>query len=477
MKGHPVDEDPQTQEGGRGLSLSEQRELTIARNREKLASLGLSGRGLLPAEDLARQRARPALSAAERKRKREGARAVALPERVTRSRASATAGSSAPGGAEAGASAGRPAELAPPPPPRPKQVRGEVAVFGGDEPSGAFVLPSSSSSTLPAARAGIKAGAVGLLKVVLQAKVTPERVLTTSVSPSGLVACGDKRGSVGLWNPHAGSPDGEVVNGKVSHGVTFELEPIHMGPISCLTFGGATDLFTASFDGMVRRVDLVSGRSTELIRDEDVAFLALASGNDGEGFVWVAGDSEGGVRRVDVRSPGQPAVMDVMDKVRSVAVSKDGYHLAVSAGTEARVYDLRASPFSKKPVPILVHPHSYAAQSVCFTSQGQLASSSYDDTVVLWQSDFARNSGKKTVVPHNNKTGRYTSPFKLAPSPDGDWIAIGGMNRSIDLIETRSGAVFQATMGLTAIPAALCWHPNGTSIAGASSSGWCVLMK
>lgn len=443
--------------------------MTIARNREKLASLGLSGRGLLPVEDL--QRARPKPSA-QKKRARDTTEV--LPLRVTRSRT--TTNGAAPGASSGGS--GTLAALPPPPPPRPKQVLGEVAVFG-DEAERARLAVVSVPAPSRGAATVIKPASVGLMRVTHQAKVTPDRVLATAVSAGGLVACGDKRGSVGLWNPHSGDGD-KLVNGKVSHGVAVELEPIHMGPVSCLRFGGPTDLFTASFDGMVRRVDLGSGRSSELIRDEAVAFLALASGNDAGGCVWVAGDSEGGVRRVDLRSREAPAVMDVGDKVRSVAVSMDGVHLAVSAGTEARVYDLRVSPFgakpSKKPAPLLVHSHFYAAQAVCFTAQGQLASSSYDDTVVLWQSDFASHPAKKTVVPHNNKTGRFTSPFKLAPSPAGDWIAIGGMDRSVDLIDARSGAIFKATAGLTAIPAALCWHPNGSSIAGASSSGWCVIM-
>lgn len=429
-----------------------------------------------------------------------------------------------------------------------------VAAAGpAHDASGWAAAPSPTTSVPPA----LKNAALADEDV---AKVTREGVVHLAFHPTAtrgdggggharlLLAAGAKSGRVSLWDvdwarsdggapgpgPGAGSPhdeataeDGATADAGAAAGV-LEFAP-HYSYISGLAWAGragpASTLFTASYDGSVRALDVAAGAWAPALLHADAEFSAFDVRADA---AWgVVADKDGACRIFDPRAGGLPAVerkegdeggppppptagsrgavvaaYSLSDrKVNCVSIEPgQGFAFAASFSDGAvRVFDARAlttgagsggggtkkSLPTARPIASAAHPQTVQGCYFAPDGSGRLLTTSRDDTLGVW-GGLSGGGGKKgaaadltrlATARHNNNTGRWIIPFRaiwLSPSWAGDTVAVGGMSRTIDVFAAGSGgplASLRSPDAMTAIPSRLAAHPGVPVLAGATASG------
>ncbi len=149
---------------------------------------------------------------------------------------------------------------------------------------------------------------------------------------------------------------------------------------------------------------------------------------------------------------------------------------------------VKGKPPSSFP-PLLGEHHSRLSVShASWSRMGHLATSSYDDTVKLYDLSGAAKwkpgqdlEGDQLspahVIPHNNQTGRWVTILKpqwqVQPADGVDKFAIANMNRFVDIYGSDGAQLAQlgGDAGITAVPAVAELHPVHNWVAGATGSG------
>jgi len=122
------------------------------------------------------------------------------------------------------------------------------------------------------------------------AKVCPERLYSMVVHPSTdkLVVCaGDKVGHIGIWNVKEESTTANTTDDNNDDGV--HLFRPHKGAVSCLEWTSHNALFSASYDGTCRWLDVEAGQFDEIFAtfDDDSAYARkLGAGLDTGSHFW-----------------------------------------------------------------------------------------------------------------------------------------------------------------------------------------------
>ena len=222
--------------------------------------------------------------------------------------------------------------------------------------------------------------------------------------------------------------------------------------------------------------------------DEDVEYSAM---NVADNRVFL-GTNTGYLDAIDVRcAPGANVVHSVhasLKKINTVDVDVNGAsHNLVCSGTDCtvKVFDTRkllkvtTKPSATKLyAPFLVGNHARACQGAYFApdGSGRILSTSFDDTVRIWDSRSARGGEMNDVISikHDNNTGRWVFPFRAVWSADSSSVIIGNMKRYLDVYSVATGRLScqgSAPELMTAIPSRNCCSDDGTRIAAATASG------
>lgn len=327
------------------------------------------------------------------------------------------------------------------------------------------------------------------------AKVTKNAITHLQFNPSSsinIIAAADKSGNLGLWNidhRHDSStpkktttlllntePGFLQLEEEGSFDGILSFQP-HYEYVSGLQWRGTHRLFTASYDGSLRLLDVEAGAFPLTFGDEEREYSSLDL--DENGNAAFLGDNEGYLDVIDVRSgKKEQAMLDLhVKKVNTVQLDTGGTLLVTgSTDTTIKIWDLRKLA---KGSPVATGAHRKTCQSVYWAPDGskRLSSTSFDDTVKIWD---ASTGGIDEIasVRHNNQTGRWVLPLRAVWSPLGDGVAVGSMKRGVDLIRTENGA--KKVMGveteltspwMTAIPSRISFHPATGIIAAATNSG------
>ena len=197
-------------------------------------------------------------------------------------------------------------------------------------------------------------------------------------------------------------------------------------------------------------------------------------------MVWGAHKC-GGVSRFDARAGSPTSKKLVIDahgrKCAHVAVRPGHeFHLTTSSNDgSVVVWDVRKLK-PKKPTEVWAYEHAKSVHGFCWSADGKtLASCSYDDTVGFHDVD----ADKTVSVRHDNRTGRYLTPFKPTMDPHAPFAAVimGSMGRPrcVDVLRAKApntliklndrDNVFHAVTSLHDV------HPYAHVIAGANNSG------
>lgn len=324
------------------------------------------------------------------------------------------------------------------------------------------------------------------------AKVVPDRIFSVSLHPgdSRLVcAVGGKQGHVGLWDV--------MSRDKRFHDGVHVYQP-HSRPVNSMSWDSADSsrLVTTSYDGTSRVLDcglsqwrMVYGEKEYL---EAGGWTSCHAQHSPDTWLISQGNT-GTVVLVDTRVGWQSPTsrMKCYDRLnpKSLSVHPQQTSLFLTGTNKGGCYifDLRTAGASSlmKPVSEL-SGHSRSLSSCVFSkvSGDQVATLASDDKLRLYDTSAASLS--RPVIPpqcsvrHNNQTGRWLTPLRLAWHPvRPGLLASGSMMRprQIEVWDTRGGDLRMAAQltgeSLGSVTSIVDIHPSRDVIVGGNSSGRC----
>ncbi|KAL2865584.1 WD domain protein [Aspergillus lucknowensis] len=337
-------------------------------------------------------------------------------------------------------------------------------------------------------------------------KLTPERIYSMTLHPSEakpLVFAGDKLGHLGILDGSQAKSISAVKNEDDGDDdddpdpVLVTLKP-HTRTISSMTIHPSkpTHLYTASYDSSIREMDLEKTSSVEKYAPEStsedvpVSGIDMAAG-DPNTIYWTTLD--GAFGRYDMRTKQQSSVATWQlseKKIGGFSLYQMHPHYFATASLDRtmRLWDLRKLSHSH-PTPVGEHTSRLSVSHAAFNSAGQIATSSYDDTLKIYDFSARGISSWKpghtlsdqqmkpdTVVRHNCQTGRWVTilrpQWQLNPQSSIQRFSIGNMNRFVDIYSGSGDQLAQlGGEGITAVPAVAVFHRSKNWVAGGTASG------
>ncbi|KAJ5779582.1 hypothetical protein N7457_007302 [Penicillium paradoxum] len=333
-------------------------------------------------------------------------------------------------------------------------------------------------------------------------KVTPERVYSMAFHPSEtkpLIFAGDKMGHLGMLDASQEKPGlGEDHDDDDPDPVLTTLKP-HTRTISAMMVNPSkpTHLYTASYDSSIRALDLEKMVSSETYAPESTDIDEAISGvdmapEDPHTLYWTTLQGEFG--RYDTRTPRKDSNVSRWELSEkkiggfSLCPSNPHYFATASLDRFLRLWDIRKFP-RHNPSPVAEHESRLSVSHAAFNAAGQIATSSYDDTLKLYDVGAKGLSSWKqghklaekeftpdTVVRHNCQTGRWVTilrpQWQLNPQSPIQRFCIGNMNRFVDIYSSSGDQLAQlGGDGITAVPAVAVFHRSKNWVAGGTASG------
>lgn len=266
-----------------------------------------------------------------------------------------------------------------------------------------------------------------------------------------LIFAGDKMGHLGFLDASQEKPtsvkhedDDEDEEDDDPDPVLTTLKP-HTRTISSMHIHPSkpTHLYTASYDSSIREMDLEKTTSVEKYAPASTADDVPLSGldmaaDDPNTLYWTTLDGTFG--RHDTRSPSPSSSSPAPSsstwqlsekKIGGFSLHPTQPHFVATASLDRtmRLWDLRKLSHSD-PTPVAEHHSRLSVSHAAFNAAGQIATSSYDDTLKIY--DFAARglpswsaghtlpedeAKPDTVVRHNCQTGRWVTMYVPPPSP------------------------------------------------------------
>jgi len=270
-------------------------------------------------------------------------------------------------------------------------------------------------------------------------KMTQERIYAMGLHPTtdkALVFAGDKMGNLGIFDSSQLKEDNSGKNAEDDEDDDWKplvtiLKP-HTRTITSMQFSftDASILYTSSYDSSLRRLDLQKGQAVEVYAPKDLSEDAPLSGvqvaeNDANRLYFATLEGAFGIH--DVRSPSHEAEIYQLSekKIGGFSLHPLQPHFVATASLDRtlKLWDLRKITGKKgdrMPALLGEHESRLSVSHAAFNCAGQVATTSYDDTVKIH--DFSDCTGwdigkelkpeqmkPKTVIPHNNQTGRWVT--------------------------------------------------------------------
>lgn len=362
-------------------------------------------------------------------------------------------------------------------PAKPSRKTGPVkfeSVYEEDEDE-ARILDLLRSKSKPCKSGATTASAISELSLQEEncVKVTKLGAVHLGIMPRTdmtMVAAGDKEGRVGLWHLSETLSESDQVN--------LQVHP-HTQYISGLKWCPATgrDLFTCSYDGVCRKLDLKEATFQEIYNSGDHEFSAFDVSCDSRS-VYLS-DNVGDFMVVDVRTSALAVKPFEMHgrKINTVHVDPGEGTLFTtsSTGGEVGVWDIRKV---KKPVKMLSHPKSCQGSYFAPDGSHRILTTCYDDRLRVW--DFKKNAETESFsILHNTHTGRWVLPFRAIWTPAADGVVCGSMKRTVNVYDGTTGKtiVRHSSDFLTAIPSRFFVHPTLPLLGASTSSGRIALFS
>ncbi|TPR02591.1 hypothetical protein CAN33_0045070 [Aspergillus niger] len=240
-------------------------------------------------------------------------------------------------------------------------------------------------------------------------KLTPERVYTMTFHPTEskpLIFAGDKMGHLGILDASQEKPtsikpeDDEESDDEDPDPVLTTVKP-HTRTISSMHIHPSTPttLYTASYDSSIRAMDLEKSTSVEKYAPESTSSDEPISGidmalDDPNVLYWTTLD--GAFGRHDIRTDPTAETVNTWQLSEkkiggfSLYPTQPHYFATASLDRSMRLWDLRMLQKPKRgkkdegPTPVGEHYSRLSVSHAAFNSAGQIATSSYDDTLKIY---------------------------------------------------------------------------------------------
>ncbi|PAA69859.1 hypothetical protein BOX15_Mlig007844g1, partial [Macrostomum lignano] len=297
-----------------------------------------------------------------------------------------------------------------------------------------------------------------------------------------LGAAGDTKGTIGLFALTNNNESDAVLTGRLH---TDRVTELVFGP------GDASHLlFTASYDGLVRFVDLnacIGDEISDELRNERFGATALAclpAGGVAQVGEGLAVGGEDGLLRILDRRTGKFSELTA-NCCRRVVKCIDPHpgpgrgHLCLTACLDGSVnlWDLRST---KEPLGDFSQGRSADSAYWSPTGDMRFLTTSLNDTVRVYDADSGDGEPLLSIS-HDNFTTRYLSNFRAIWCPSGAAgdsgpIAIGSMykqQRRIEIYSPESGRLIDCVWdeNLTTVTSLVRWQKSRGILCGGNSSG------
>ncbi|KAF9944434.1 hypothetical protein BGZ70_004648 [Mortierella alpina] len=310
-----------------------------------------------------------------------------------------------------------------------------------------------------------------------------------------LVCGGDIDGNLGFWDLDETLDE--------NYEPDYDEEPniysykAHTRTLSSMQYSPTdpTKLFTSSYDGSIRYLDLGKQQFIEsyVVSPDASDHLGSVSLTSSGQQLWFA-DDEGGVTLKDVRTPKDEMVFRKLlhdKKVGCVNVNPAYDNLIVTSSLDRtmKIWDIRTFGKVQEDEPIqhlAEFPHGLSVTSAMWSPDGaSIASTSYDDNVRIFN-NFKPSLPDLSEIPdpvrirHNNNSGRWVTMLRAVWSFQFNWFSIGNMNKSVDIFSRGTGdlmANLRDPQNLTTVPAVNAWHPNRVLLASGMANGKMVIWR
>jgi len=296
-------------------------------------------------------------------------------------------------------------------------------------------------------------------------KVTPERIYCISVHPSKdkiLASAGDKQGSLGFWDI------GETKVNKYGFEEcqTFMFKA-HTNTITYSQYSPTNSnlLFTSSYDGSIRYLDLNRAKSIEAFVDDSYAFSHFDM--DPTGQIIYFSTLQGTVGIKDIRQPTTVCTpYDLHNKkVGCVSLNQIRPELMVTSSLDRTMclWDIRKLDSDCK---VQEFKFTNAVTSAYWSPTGdKVVSASYDDLLRVFCYDEGRKLKERVQIPHNNQAGRWVTMFRATWNPNPNLhphFVVGNMKRSSDVFSAVTGELIWNMRHdtISSIPAVNAFHPK-----------------
>ncbi|KAJ1990198.1 hypothetical protein H4R33_001806 [Dimargaris cristalligena] len=405
-------------------------------------------------------------------------------------------------------------------------------------------------------------------------KVTPERIYTVALHPDPrqfLVAAGDKSGVLGFWN--IGSTDqftsasqktpDEAVKVKMEEeeeadlttdapgnlatnqsplksirqsvsmadmttADVFSFRP-HTATLTQLLYNkrDATKLYTSSYDGSIRCLDLIHQTFTEAcVTETGDRFITGFDNDPGTGQLLYYTTSDGTLGFHDLRTPATDITAWQLQerKIGGMHLNpvEPQYLVTASLDRTMRVWDLRwmggarskqgagftdtvvqLSPGTDDPVEVSTFDYPKSVTAAYWDPTGNhIVNTNFDDTIRLSTMDWSSapdssssltatgdsnakggspNLRERFVIRHNNQTGRWLTMFRAQWHPDPTMppcFVVGNMKRYVDIFCGSTGELVTQLYDpdrITAVPAVNVFHAHLPVVVSANASGRMVV--
>jgi WD40 repeat protein len=252
-----------------------------------------------------------------------------------------------------------------------------------------------------------------------------------------LVFAGDKLGNLGLCDCSQKTAEVKAEDDEDadSEGPNITTLKPHTRTIHTFQFSphDANALYSASYDSTVRKLDLAKGIAIEVYapsdKSEDAPLSGLEISKDNPNMLYFS-TLDGRFGIYDMRTPSEKAAgLEIFNlsekKIGGFSLHPLQPHLVATASLDRtlKIWDLRKiNGKGDWRLPALVGEHEsrLSVSHAAWSSAGQVATASYDDTIKIhdfsncadWKTGTSLTDAEMkpaTVVPHNNQTGRWVT--------------------------------------------------------------------
>ncbi|KRZ15752.1 WD repeat-containing protein 76 [Trichinella zimbabwensis] len=267
-------------------------------------------------------------------------------------------------------------------------------------------------------------------------KLVRSRIYSLCIHPSNcriLVTAGDKIGRIGFADLTDHVTD-------VSEAPTWQFAP-HSAPVNCIRFApDPTKLFSCSYDGSARYLDLEAGVFEEIFVDDEAC----------KGFDFLSSNEllislhDGTVCKVDIREPMENSKPCVSNAGRLRTVISELKH---KGGVNSAYF----SPLTGNKV----------------------LTAAASNTIEVWDTTKMTKTKKLKSIPHNNFVGRWVTNFRPVWHPTVESVCFSGSTNSIRHIEVFDENLRAVKLlGVTTMCSIIDCHPERAILCGGNSSGY-----